>query len=307
MCTYNGERFLNEQIDSILAQDYPICEIIICDDASTDNTFKIISEYQSQYPSLIKAIKNNQNIGYIKNFKQAMSFCGGEYFALADQDDVWMDDKISVLVDAIGSADLVHSDASLIDQNGLLINTSYTNHANKKENKTYIQLFQKNIVTGCTTLLKKDLYSKSYPFLNTIPHDHWLALNAYDNNGIKYVDMVLVKYRQHDNNVLGAVLSDRKNSLNISKRSKYERYKTKMAFYEEKADILKKKGYTYSTKLYRQYYEYYNSYFEKKIRLKSFLFHLRHFKDFSKNKVLLCGLGGLLNSIIGYDLDYLRK
>ena len=107
--------------------------------------------------------------------------------------------------------------------------------------------------------------------------------------------------------VFGAVLSDRKNSLNNSKRSKYEIYKSKMAFYGERADILEKMGYPYSSKLYRQYYEYYNSYFEKKIRLKSFLFHLRHFKDFSTNMIFLRGLGNLLKSIIGYDLDYLRK
>lgn len=92
MCTYNGEQFLREQLDSILAQTYPIHELIIQDDCSTDHTADIVREYARQYP-FIRFHANISNLGFNRNFQDALSKAEGDYIAIADQDDIWYEEK----------------------------------------------------------------------------------------------------------------------------------------------------------------------------------------------------------------------
>ena len=93
LCTYNGEKYLKEQLDSILSQEIPVDEIVICDDCSTDETTLIIKEYESQFPNVFCVFINAENLGYVRNFEKALSFCTGEIIFLCDQDDLWRKDK----------------------------------------------------------------------------------------------------------------------------------------------------------------------------------------------------------------------
>lgn len=103
MATYNGEKYLREQLDSILVQTISDFELIICDDCSNDSTRKILSEYAKK-DSRIKVIFNEQNLGFVKNFEKTISFCNGEYIAFSDQDDIWLPNHLEVLLSEIGRA-----------------------------------------------------------------------------------------------------------------------------------------------------------------------------------------------------------
>lgn len=110
MCTYNGKQFLREQMDSILAQDYPLHEIIVQDDRSTDDTWDILQTYAKAHPGLFKLFRNDEQLGFNRNFHTALLRATGQYVAISDQDDIWFPQKISKQVAAIGNADLCFSD-----------------------------------------------------------------------------------------------------------------------------------------------------------------------------------------------------
>ena len=97
MCTYNGEKYLREQIDSILAQTYPIHEIIVCDDCSTDNTMAILQEYATRF-TFIKVHQNEKNKGCNQNFHDTLYKATGNYIAISDQDEFWFSDIIEILL-----------------------------------------------------------------------------------------------------------------------------------------------------------------------------------------------------------------
>ena len=97
MATYNGEKYLAEQLDSILAQTVQDFELIVCDDCSSDSTAEILSRY-AEKDSRIKIFVNEKNLGFVKNFEKAVSLCSGEYIALSDQDDVWFAGHLEILL-----------------------------------------------------------------------------------------------------------------------------------------------------------------------------------------------------------------
>ena len=107
LCTYNGEAYLKEQLDSLIDQTYPNCEIIIVDDCSKDGTVDILKQYANEYPQ-IKLYINSENLGYTKNFEKAINLCNGEYIALCDQDDIWDKNKISIMIHRIGDNILIY-------------------------------------------------------------------------------------------------------------------------------------------------------------------------------------------------------
>ena len=121
MCTYNGEPFLREQMDSLVKQDYRPIELVIVDDGSTDATQSILAEYANQH-DFIKLHVNDSNLGFIKNFEKAISLCSGEYISLCDQDDIWFPEKTSALMAGIGEASLIYSTLAFIDENNTPLN-----------------------------------------------------------------------------------------------------------------------------------------------------------------------------------------
>src|SRR5690606_28939344 len=98
LCTYNGDHFLEEQLDSIMLQDYPYKEIVISDDCSADRTWEILKTYRDRYPGQIRLYRNEQNLGYNRNFEIVLSHCRGDYIAISDQDDIWLPHKLSSLL-----------------------------------------------------------------------------------------------------------------------------------------------------------------------------------------------------------------
>lgn len=196
LCVYNGERFLREQLDSLVNQTYPNIEIIAVDDRSSDTSVSIVREYQQRYP-FIKIFENEQNLGYVKNFEKAVNLCQGDLIALSDQDDIWDLDKIRLQVEAIGDSLLVYHDSALIDEDG--------NDADKKmsdivnlysgDNPKIFLLF--NCISGHSCMIKKELLQWALPFHKDFFHDQWLAYVAANVGSIAVINQCLVQYRQH--------------------------------------------------------------------------------------------------------------
>ncbi len=206
MCTYNGDLFINAQIDSIINQTYPIHELIICDDCSTDQTIQIINKYKKNHP-FIQLVRNVVRLGVRKNFEQAIQLSTGDYVATSDQDDIWEIDKISILMNEIISkkAAVVHSNVSLIDTDGNALPLSFG--FEKKHNITLNNyIFKENNITGCTCLFDAQLKTRMFPFPRFyFLHDHWIAIVAHQNGGIAWVDDKLIRYRQHAHNALSSL------------------------------------------------------------------------------------------------------
>ena len=208
MTTYNGGKYLRKQLDSLVNQTYKNIEVIVCDDCSKDDTISILESFKDKLN--LKYFINEKNLGVVKNFEKAMGLCQGEYIALCDQDDIWLPKKIEILMKRLDNYSLIFSDAALIDTNDKIIGKSFREFQKLTiwSHKPLVPLFFGNFVTGCTTLLTKDLVQKSLP----IPegerfHDWWLATVACKENGIKAINEKLVLYRQHSSNDIGAIVA----------------------------------------------------------------------------------------------------
>jgi len=205
LCTYNGEQFLETQLESILNQDYKyITEIVCVDDCSTDNTWKILTEFAKKY-SIIKIFKNNENLGFIRNFEKALTLTTKPFIAISDQDDIWYSDKISKLIHAIGKNLLVYSDNDYIDLHGKSLGNRLSDNRNLKTCTSCLNFAFFNGISGHTILINRDLLKLALPFNNEIPHDYWLGFIASQYGEIPVVNEVLVGYRQHENNIIGAI------------------------------------------------------------------------------------------------------
>ncbi len=205
MATYNGEEYLRLQLDSILNQTYKNIEIVICDDCSTDGTLKILNEYEKKYLN-IHVYKNEANLGFVKNFEKAISLCNGEYVALADQDDIWLPEKLEVLYNSIEKYSVICSSYKIIDDKNNIISENHSHRIDtrKKIVKNRLDKFKTllftNFVTGCTILMKRDFINKIFPLPTNCYHDWWIGLIASYYKELKYIDIPLILYRHHDNN-----------------------------------------------------------------------------------------------------------
>ncbi|TWR24053.1 glycosyltransferase family 2 protein [Mucilaginibacter pallidiroseus] len=197
LCTYNGARFLREQLNSIVAQSYPNVEVIVVDDRSTDDTMSILEEYASRYP-MFKLYRNEQNLGFTKNFEKAIGLCTGELIALCDQDDIWHPDKISMQVAAMGDNLLVYHDSEFVHQDGSPIGKKMSDLLNLYSGSEPEVFLFFNCVSGHAILMKRALVSAALPLPKGHFHDWWLAYVATNLGSILALPQSLVKYRQHD-------------------------------------------------------------------------------------------------------------
>lgn len=230
LATFNGEKFLSEQLDSLINQSYKDIEIIVCDDCSTDNTFQILADYAKK-DSRIKIFKNAENLGFKKNFEKAISLCSGEFIALSDQDDIWNLNKLERELAVIGNADFVFSDSEFVDMSGNSLNQTCWKHNRvagvpKNMNKFFTRLTKGNIVQGSTMLAKSDFLKSCLPIPNELVyHDFWFAINATIQNGIVSIPECLMKYRIHSAQV---TKNQRQNNL-----SKYPFWIKPLSWYDE--------------------------------------------------------------------------
>jgi len=245
IATYNGEKYLRKQLDSIYNQTIKPKEIIVCDDCSTDGTIKILEEYKNKFQ--LKFYINSTRLGYIKNFEKAIGLCNEEFIALSDQDDIWINKKLEILTSEIKDNLLIFSNALLINSEDEIIEKQLI--VNKKiyidKPSSIINYIFNPKVTGCTVLIRKSLFHLSYPFPENIPHDFWLALTAIIHGKIKFKNDCLILYRQHSNNSIG--ISHKSNFINLrkslkkeSKAKRFEYMKIELAFLESvKRNIIK--------------------------------------------------------------------
>ena len=200
MAVYNGEKYLNEQIDSIIPQLLPEDEIIISYDNSTDNTLNIIKEYAS-IDQRIKYYKNQIKPGVVKNFENAVNYCSGEIIFYSDQDDIWMPDKIKKVLSKFEDpkVTVVIHDSSLTDRE---LNITHPSTFKLRNGNT--NLF-KNLIRlsyiGCCLAFRSDMRKVVLP-IPTIyrSHDWWTGSICSCYGKMKKIDEVLILHRLHQNN-----------------------------------------------------------------------------------------------------------
>lgn len=202
LATYNGEKYLREQLDSIVAQTYQPYELIIQDDCSTDNTVAIIQEYLPHLPIQLEI--NPVNVGYIHNFELALSKAHGEFIALCDQDDIWESNKLELLLSHIGDSSLIYSNSLLIDSEGNSLKKTLAEKLNNHfiSSHSPIAFVYDNCVSAHALMFRRSLLPQLFPFPNALYFDAWVAANAASANGVTYLDQILVRYRQHSTNTL---------------------------------------------------------------------------------------------------------
>lgn len=215
LCTYNGEKYLREQLETLVNQTYANFEIIVVDDCSKDNTVTILKDYEDNFPNF-KVYQNEQNFGYIKNFEKAISLCSGDFIALSDQDDIWDLEKIQTQVFQIGNHILTYHNSEFIDQNGKPMGKSMSAILNMYHGDSYRPFLFFNCVSGHTVLFKRELAAYCIPFPKDMFHDRWMAFVATNIGSIGYVDKCLVKYRQHENSDTNILKIKRENNKPVS-------------------------------------------------------------------------------------------
>lgn len=243
LCTFNGEKFLEEQLESIMRQSVLPREIVISDDGSTDGTRALVDrvltpQRLAEHGIRLTVLTRKKPLGVTKNFEAALAACSAEFVSLCDQDDVWHTNRLERLVSAFESPDvmLVHSDARMIDANGrpmrhsLLESLSARRRELRREQgaEGFTVLVRRNLVTGATAMVRRSLVSAAQPFPESWVHDHWLAIVAALTGRLVLVPEKLIDYRQHGANQIGAVKLSAAGAVEILGQSRRLRHEARV-------------------------------------------------------------------------------
>jgi len=232
LCTYNGEKYLREQLESIALQTMVPDELVACDDNSRDRTLEILQEFKEKVPFSVHIFQNEKNLGSTKNFEKAISLCQGDIIALCDQDDVWKPYKLEHLMEALQAnpeAGYVFSDAELVDEHMQLIGVRLWDSVGFKgeikerflKGDQFRCFIKQRIVTGATMVFRASIGKLAMPFPANWIHDGWIALVASATGSIGIpVDEALISYRQHAKQQIGT-----SNSGIVKKKSLLEMYR----------------------------------------------------------------------------------
>jgi hypothetical protein len=235
LCTHNGAAFVAEQVRSILAQSEQPVQLVLSDDASTDDTIAIVERELAAAPAIeLIVLRNSPALGVTRNFEQAVRATSAELIALSDQDDVWHPDRVRRAVDqfvARPELTLLHSDARLIDDFGaelpgsLFGSIAFTANEQREvhDGKAFRTLLRRNVVTGATAVFRRTLLDAAVPFPTPWVHDEWLAIIASITGRVDFVPDQLIDYRQHSSNQIGArkaTLSDKRAKLREPRRER---------------------------------------------------------------------------------------
>jgi glycosyltransferase involved in cell wall biosynthesis len=214
MATYNGSKYLSIQLDSILSQLEDADEIIIVDDASTDNTCEIINSYQDKR---IKLIRNESNIGVVKTFEKSISNAKGDIIFLSDQDDIWLPSKskrIQEIFNTYSDITLVLSDASIIDEHGVKTHDSFFQIRGSFQAGTLSNII-KGKHHGCTVAFNRRILKFILPLPSDITvHDTWIGIVNSIYGKAFYIDEPLILHRRHSTNT-GRGLTNRSSILQM--------------------------------------------------------------------------------------------
>jgi glycosyltransferase involved in cell wall biosynthesis len=230
VATYNGAAYLLAQLESIAQQTHTPVQIIIVDDASSDDTVRIAHAFAAQHPEVM-VVQNETRLGYIKNFEKGMLLATANYVALSDQDDIWVPHKLEKLLANIGGQMLAYSDSELIDANGHLLHQKMSSIKNQLAYHTPIMYAIGAWAPGHAMLFKKELIDKAVPFPALVTHDFWLGFVATCYSKVVYVNEPLVHYRQHTQNAIGADTTKNKMaSLTLAQKKQQARARMQLLY-----------------------------------------------------------------------------
>lgn len=217
LATWNGERYLAEQIESLLAQTSTDWRLLARDDGSTDGTTDILGRYAALHRECITIVEDSDaGLGACGNFARLMEHSDAEYVMFCDQDDVWLPEKVEHCLNAIrklekeqepGKPALVHCDLRVVDPDIETIAPSFWRYQklNPVKGRFLNRLLIQNVVTGCAAILNRPLARLATPIpAGARMHDWWIALVAAAFGNVGYLPESLVLYRQHGGNTLGA-------------------------------------------------------------------------------------------------------
>ncbi|MDE6410115.1 MAG: glycosyltransferase family 2 protein [Muribaculaceae bacterium] len=215
LATYNGERYLREQIDSILAQLREEDELIVSDDGSTDATKEILSSYSD---SRIKLFSNEGNHGVNSNFENAVSHASGDYIFLSDQDDVWLPGKVEECVRALGAADCVVHDCIVTDGSGQVMEESF--FSMRGSHPGFWRNLYRNSYLGCCMAFRKEVLKYALPYPDPLPvfQEGWIASLADIKGRVVFIPFKGILFRRHGNN---ASATAGKSSFGFGKQLSY--------------------------------------------------------------------------------------
>jgi glycosyltransferase involved in cell wall biosynthesis len=224
LCTYNGERYLPAQLESIAAQTRLPDELVVCDDASTDRTAKMVRSFARSAPFPVRLTVNAANLGSNANFEQAICLCRGEFIALSDQDDIWFPSRLersAWFLEHHPPCGLVFADGEIIDGDGRLLNTRLWQQFHFDPplkdalwQGDYRPLARFRFITGATVMFRARFRPYLFPILGEWVHDGWIANLIACLSGICFVDEPLIYYRRHERQQIGlggAALRRRRN------------------------------------------------------------------------------------------------
>ncbi len=216
LATYNGEKYLETQLDSLVSQTSHDFKVYIHDDGSKDNTVSIINNYVGRYPDLFEFIGSHSTGGPVNNFMYLLSNVESTYYMFCDQDDYWLKDKIQITFDEMIKLDkmdstkpyLVCTDLDLVDCELNSLYGSFFGYRSFDISDTSIKnLMKRNYVMGCTMMINqkmKEFASGKVDLKNIYMHDWWFALIASQFGKLKVIPTITIKYRQHGNNTSGS-------------------------------------------------------------------------------------------------------
>jgi len=231
MASFNGEKFIKEQLDSFLSQTRLPDELVISDDGSTDSTLEIIKSFSQTCPFPIKVISNTQRLGITKNFENAMKSCTGDIIFLSDQDDVWLPEKISTLADVFNNnpkTGLVHCNAEIVNED--LASTGKTvwestwfSHKEQqkiKNGKAFDVYLRHTVAAGMSMAVRADLLKTVLPIPDIFSiHDVWTALIIAAIADVTLIDQALLQYRVHGvNQTIGIHRLSLKEQFDIARK-----------------------------------------------------------------------------------------
>jgi glycosyltransferase involved in cell wall biosynthesis len=219
LCTYNGAKYLREQLDSIAEQTRLPDELVICDDCSMDNTVEVVESFRLKSSFTVRLFQNSENLGSTKNFEKAIALCTGDIIALCDQDDTWHSEKLKRFEETFSAkpnVGMVFSDLEIVDENlrPLGYRAWQSTYFSSRRRRLFSKrsalnvLLKHNVVTGCAMAFRATLRNIILPIptltaATEVHHDYWIALIVGAVSGVALIETPLVKYRQHSNQQLG--------------------------------------------------------------------------------------------------------
>ncbi|MHB8845080.1 MAG: glycosyltransferase family 2 protein [Nitrospirota bacterium] len=204
LASYNGAQYIGEQIESILSELAPADEVIVCDDCSNDSTCSIVSSFND---ARIVLVKNEHNLGHVRNYEKALSLAKGRYIFLSDQDDIWEPGKVKKVLGAFQQQDnvkLVYHNLSVIDEHGKERQGVIPQYSGGKRNSMFFIIRQqiRAQIFGCACCIDRSLLDRLLPFPGSVyAHDHWIAVSAAVHGNVYFLSDSLVKHRLHGENL----------------------------------------------------------------------------------------------------------